>query len=158
MFGACFNGTPKLGASSSPSYLEQALVSLLNSSTSVTDEVGDRIRPDYRPESDDVPALCYEVLSDTRDHHLKGTSGTARARVRLAIIGEDRADCSATREAVKNLLDGYRGTVGSLFFIRIKHDDQADSSEDRGDDSDEFYHVQSLEFVIRYGIALPSHT
>lgn len=140
--------------------LKQALVYHLAHSAPLAALVGDRVRPDYLPESDARPAIAYEVLSDQVDVHLTGVSGTATARVKLAIVGDDPASCDAVRAAVANRLNGYRGAPGggAVFFIRAKLSDETDSYHVRLDGSDDAYHVVEVEYLIRRNVPAPDFT
>ena len=148
---------PGFSAPVGPGSLKEALVYHLIHSAPLAALIGDRVRPDFLPESDARPAIAYEVLADSADVHLTGCTGTGTARIKLKIIGDDVAACDAVRAAVANRLNGYRGQPGggSFFMIRAKLGDQNDSYEVRLDGSDEVYHVVEVEYTIRHNVPTP---
>jgi hypothetical protein len=59
------------------------------------------------------PYIIYEKISGERVHDLSGPSGQARPRIRIHIFGGTYDSVKNVSQSVRQLLDGYSGSMGS---------------------------------------------
>jgi len=100
--------------------MEPDLLSLILSSSGVTDLVGQRVTWGSRPQGVGKPDIALLLVSGVPDYHMQGESGLDASLVQMDI----RSDASLKqagdiRDAVRAVLSGYSGTVGSTTFYGI---------------------------------------
>ena len=100
--------------------MEADLLSLILSASGVTDLVGQRVTWGARPQGVGKPDIALLLVSGVPDYHMQGESGLDASLVQIDI----RSDASLKaagyiRDAVRAVLSGYSGTVGSTTFYGI---------------------------------------
>ena len=100
--------------------MEPDLLSLILSSSGVTDLVGQRVTWGARPQGVGKPDIALLLVSGVPDYHMQGESGLDASLVQMDI----RSDASLKqagdiRRAARAVLSGYSGTVGSTTFYGI---------------------------------------
>ena len=100
--------------------MEADLLSLILSASGVTDLVGQRVTWGARPQGVGKPDIALLLVSGVPDYHMQGESGLDASLVQMDI----RSDASLKqagdiRDAVRAVLSGYSGTVGSTTFYGI---------------------------------------
>lgn len=92
-----------------------ALAEKLLSATAVTDIVGTRVRPLALDQTDEMPAVVYNLVTTDPWHGLSGGTYGARSRIQYYCYGDSLEDAVSVASAIMTELDGFRGEVGSLF-------------------------------------------
>lgn len=92
--------------------IERALTYHLESDPGIAAIVGNRVFPKAGSQGADLPLLTYERVGGTHVHHLRGGSGLANATFQLNCVGVRYSDTVALREAIRNALDTYLGSMG----------------------------------------------
>lgn len=100
--------------------MEADLLSLILSASGVTDLVGQRVTWGARPQGVGKPDIALLLVSGVPDYHMQGESGLDASLVQMDI----RSDASLKqagdiRDAVRAVLSGYSGAVGSTTFYGI---------------------------------------
>lgn len=98
--------------------IEQGLVTYLLARAGVTALVAARIYPEIVPQAekgeDNYPAITYQVISEPNVRSLSGASGLAYPRIQINCWSRRYSVTKALRNAVRDALDGYRGSMGDV--------------------------------------------
>lgn len=96
------------------------LVTLVTADVAVAALIGMRMYPLQIPSDGVLPAMAYQQISEPGIYtHDRGDIGLAVTRVQLTVQATDYAGGRAVLNAVRAVLTGYRGTVGSTQFQAI---------------------------------------
>lgn len=139
--------------------IRSALFTYLAGKAGVTAIVGTspvRIYPVVRPQGGDMPALTYARMSGGHDHNLQGSSGTAIPTFELDCFGDTYAQADALAEAIRQVMQGFSGTMGSVAVKSVILDDESDGYDPPEDDSDRGAFYISLKYRIRYTESIPT--
>lgn len=104
--------------------LDAALYEFLSDSLSV----GSRVYPmGKRPQEGELPALTYMLVSGPTSHYSHGGAADHQVSYQLDCWADDADDAMDLDSEVRDLLDGYRGTWGSIrigsCFLSVVFDD-----------------------------------
>lgn len=126
---------------------ELALYTLLSEDAAVSALAGNRIYPLRAPDRVALPYLTYQRISGARWRSIDGPSGMAQPRIQVDVWA-DRYDVSkSVAGAVRNALDGWRGTVAGVRVGGIALEGDQDLFEDEVDPP--LYRV-SLDFIVTH--------
>ena len=115
--------------------IEEALVALLETDAAVAALVDDRIYPIVAPAGVDLPAIVYQRISGPRAETMAGPSGLAWPRFQFGCIGGSFSEAVSVADAVRQALDGYRGTVSGVVIrgiLLLNEFSQYEADEDEG--------------------------
>jgi len=96
--------------------IEVGIVSLLKADATVAGLVGPRLFPVLVPEGSmpvnagDPPCLSYQIISASAAYTLDPKELDTK-RVQFDAWGVAYSDCKNVKQAVRNALDGYKGTL-----------------------------------------------
>ena len=90
---------------------EEAIITLLEADSAVTNKVSTRIYPEYGPQNPVFPFIVYTRILANHEHHMTAASGLVFPRIELVMFGERYMQVVNLATAVREALDGYRGTV-----------------------------------------------
>lgn len=98
--------------------LHPALYAFLVADTTIAGLVANgvgkyHIYPNVLPAGVKATSIVYQEISAPGDHHNEGPSGLARPRMQIAAWALTPPSARALAIAIKNYLDGYKGTMGS---------------------------------------------
>ena len=97
--------------------IKPGIYAYLKTVTDVTDIVGTgnsaRIYEHHAPNKATHPHLVYQRISGGHEHHLTAGAGVARDVFQLTAVDNDGVNAEALRDAVREGMDGYRGSMGS---------------------------------------------
>jgi len=104
--------------------MEPDLLSLILSASGVTDLVGQRVTWGARPQGVGKPDIALLLVSGVPDYHMQGESGLDASLVQMDIRSDATSfgslkQAGDIRDAVRAVLSGYSGTVGSTTFYGI---------------------------------------
>ena len=100
--------------------MEADLLSLILSASGVTDLVGQRVTWGARPQGVGKPDIALLLVSGVPDYHMQGESGLDASLVQMDIRSDASLKAAGDiRDAVRAVLSGYSGTVGSTTFYGI---------------------------------------
>jgi len=91
-------------------HIEEALKSILEDASAVTDLVGTRIYPVMLPQGVTFPAITFLRVSTPRTESHDGPSGLASPRYQINCWSETHTEASDLAVAVRKTVHGYRGT------------------------------------------------
>jgi hypothetical protein len=101
------------------SYIEQAIMYDLKSSTAVHDKVGDRIFFALAEQDATKPYCVYSVISDPHTPQSFDSSDTGQARVQINVIDDNRFDALKAADAIRDRLDKYSSTMDSMTIYSL---------------------------------------
>ena len=110
--------------------IEAAIYSRLTSVTAVSTRVSTRVYPTLIADSTTItPYLVYTRTSGEHVKSTQGMTGLAEASFDILCVTSGTSaykDAKGLRDAVRIALDGYRGTVGSVFVRGVMIQDDID--------------------------------
>lgn len=133
--------------------LFEALFAKLGGESTITAIVGTspkRIFPETIPEKQAMPAICIREIDDEPTSHLNGMSGHGVARVEIGCAATTLAGARVLRNAVRAVLDKYRGTSASLSIRDCVPGSHGTDQEQPNDGSDGWRYIASVEYEIGY--------
>ena len=113
--------------------IEAGLRALLAADATIAGMVGGRIYPITLPQSPTYPALTYHRASTVRERHLRGPLGYAEVRERVHCWARSYGGAKDLAEAVRHLLDGYRGAAGAYEIGGAAVETEIDLYDDNAD-------------------------
>lgn len=126
----------------------------LATSTALATVVGTRVRPGEPAQRDTLPALYYDTDSNERGHRVGTSGGSANGvgstRITLTVLAYSRSDCEAAKQAIEDVLDGWRDTTKTPPVIRASQRD--DDSGVRGVEpgTDRLIYYVSVDYSVRH--------
>ncbi len=133
--------------------IETEIIDLLGNDATVAGLVGNddspetyRIYPLRLPQGYTLPAVSFQRVSTNRDHVIDdGPIGWAWARFQFDLWSETYTDVRDLSNAVRQALDGYNGTLGTITVPGIF----IESERDLFDETTEFYRV-TQDYLVPY--------
>lgn len=142
--------------------IEVAVRSLLLASSSLSAVVGVRIAPGSVSEQTAMPYIVYNRFASDHQNHMQGASGLVFARIQLDLFAETWAHIEAMTEAIRNRIDGYRGTVtvnSQTLRIQQAHlEGVRDNYIAPTDGSDNGTYSRMLDFFVSASETIPTLT
>lgn len=148
--------TPFGGSRVRRASLREAVVAHLKADQAVALVVGSRVYPLVIPQSPSAiyPALAVQVIAIERPRQLDGPVSITNATVQIAAASKLFRETVAATEAVRQALDGFRGTLGAgLATIDVVESvlrTERDLSDDAADGTGRPYLRTVVEYLIRY--------
>lgn len=138
------------------------LISYLLSKSSITAIVGQQIRPDTLAQSDDkteVPTgIMVESTAQKRYPHLAGPGGLIDETFEIHCQSPRRTATKSLAEAVRLVVDGYTGAMGSTAVLNSTIDDSADDYEAPYDGESTGTFETTLTVTITYRETIPVYS
>jgi len=129
------------------SSIDESLVTILQASSAVTALAGQRIYPLRALQTAVKPFVLYQRISSVRQHSHDGPSGLARPRFQVRCVAGSYGQSRQLADAVRNTLDGYSGTVGSVRIDGIIFQNEIDTDDVALDAEASTYSVLQDYFV-----------
>lgn len=124
--------------------------------------IGDRLEPSASSELSDLPRVVYSLYAADHQEHHGGAAGLVFLGLQFDVFAASQATMVAVCEAIRNRLDGFRGTITtdgeSRFFGRIHLDGERDESIPPSDGSDQIIYRRLLDFAISTRESIPTLT
>ncbi|WP_254509887.1 tail completion protein gp17 [Anatilimnocola floriformis] len=124
--------------------------------TNLANLVGSRIFPLVLPQSAARPAITYARTTGGHDHNLKQATGSAIPVFELDCWADSYEAADQLAEAVRQKMQGFSGTMGSVSVRAVILDDEVDAFEVPSDGSDNGIYRISLKYRIRYDESIPT--
>ena len=135
----------------------KAFQTYLESKTAVTNLVGTRIYPRHLPRDNTTyPVLTHQLISNNHLHVIGSAAGQSTARVQVDCWGLKLADVETLAEAVRGILQGYSGKMGTVDvgFVMLVND--MDMHESPKDASEQWLYRRVMDFTVKYGESVPT--
>lgn len=124
--------------------------------SAITDLVGTRLRPDLLAQSDALPAITYTEMYTTHLYTLSAAAGIEECMLELMIYSNTRAEADSIADTVRQQLQGFRGTAGSIEVISCQLDDSGHGYEPATDDSEQGKYLAGLRFQVIVTESIPT--
>lgn len=112
--------------------------------------------PQSNPPADSFPAVLYRRAGG-HDHDLDGGSGLSTASFEFHVADPEPTMVESVCEALRQELQGYRGTMGSSTVQRCTLDDEQDEYVESAIGDDKGFHVTVLTYTITYTESIPTY-
>lgn len=139
--------------------LESALYSYLTGKSAITSLTGaGNLYAGAAPEGAGARRLVFNRISQRRFDHLKAAGGLVRSRVQIDNYGTTPDDAIALGEAVRGVLHGFIGAMGSeaLDVRWVTIDDWRNSYEPPHDGSSVGVHRASQDYIFVHCESVPT--
>lgn len=124
--------------------IEEAIHDIITLNSTVA-AITTRCYPVTLPQSPMLPLVLYTKVTGERDHHLKGASGMAYPRFQVEAWANTYAGAKTLASAIRNALDDYHGTVGTVDIRSILIQSERDTYEDAVE-----CHRVIMDFMVRH--------
>ena len=114
--------------------IDEALVFFLRSAPAVVTLVGDRVHPLRAPQGPAYPCIVYLHETASREHTHAGASGLTQGRFTIDCLSPKLSEAKAVAEAVRQAIDGQRGTWGDPGGVLVDGAFVEDAADDYVDD------------------------
>ena len=94
--------------------ISEAVYSLLQASSTLTDEIGNRLRPNVIEESDQLPAVAYQRIAAPATITHDGGGNFTRSTFQFDIVAATALKAQQIETIIFTILNGYRGTSAGL--------------------------------------------
>jgi hypothetical protein len=112
--------------------VESAIRGKLVAASGVTNVVGQRIYPHFVPQGRAYPAITYFRVDTARVDSHDQAGGLFNSRFQIDLWGADPDVLFTLAEAVRAVLNGFRGTTGGVAFGAILLADERDGPYEPG--------------------------
>lgn len=133
-----------------PADLRVAAVARLRAIDDLTALVGERIFPDFRPQSQASPCVCVSVIDETEDVTIAAPGGCTISRLQIDIYSRVKLDAIRAKKAIRQALHGTIGDWEDLTVRWCKKIGEADLSDRPDDGSDQWAFRISQDFWVKY--------
>lgn len=118
---------------------------------------GTRIHPVKVPQSTaTLPVLVVNRESGVHAHRLSGAAGRAAPSMRLRVFGSTYDSVMTAAEAVRQVMQGFRGEMGTVRVTAVLLDDEFDEYLPAADGSDAGTYARTLDYTIQYRESIPA--
>ena len=143
--------------------IEFALAEHLQTSTAITDIIGNRIyegrTPQGKTQNKHQARITYRLIERTeRYYHTTGASGLVEAEIELMLTAETYVKARELYEAVRNKIDGYQGAFGTTDIDRCVLSVPSRATADPTQADDTGYPTIKSSVTIHYQESIPTHT
>lgn len=135
--------------------IAQAIRTYLLTKTTVTNEVGSRIRPDALIENETMPALVIQETASDHEEQLSGAGGISQSSVTIACYSNTRMEADSVAEIVRQVLHGYTGAAGNETIQSSQLEDRANGYMTPVDGGDVGLYFNNLDFRITFTETIP---
>lgn len=106
--------------------IDNALYALITDDESCAAQIGTRVYPLVIPQNAELPAVCYQTITTQRQYTHDGPSLTPSARMQITIKAASYGDAVVVANLIRNLLEGYKGTVSEVQIAGVFLDNEYD--------------------------------
>lgn len=123
--------------------------SLLVSKAAITSLVSTRVYNGRLPQHATMPAIVYQLISGSHEHHLTGSSNFGQSRIQFDCYDDNNQSSSnAIGEAVRKELTKFRGAAGTETIDNILAQSPREREEKPQDGSDTWRTVHSRDYLV----------
>ena len=128
----------------------------LTGDAELTALVGTRIHAMRAPKSSTLPRVVFNVIDEPRRPHMTGASGLVVPRFQIDVYASSSPGAHAVKEAIRNLLDGFSGTLTGVVVKRVFLDNTEDSYEKTHEEDPEPVYRIRMDFLVWYVESIPT--
>lgn len=106
----------------------KAIYNMLINDAGVVSKIGTRVYPGFVPQDTQFPALTYSFTVQSPSGTKDGVSKLDVLNLLVTIYHEDETSAQDLADAVRSVLDFYKGTQNGVTFNRITFTNQTNNS------------------------------
>lgn len=125
----------------------------LISSAPVSALVVARIRPGALAQNETMPAIRYEVVNGLPWANVNGPPLKGQTLLQIDCYGDDQQQAVTLADAVKNRLNGYRGTLGSVLVYDCIVDREYDQMDPPLKGTSQWRYRRTVDFFLTHSTA-----
>lgn len=126
---------------------------------SITTLLGTRIFPNKIPQKNSSwPCVVYQIISQNPGHVLSGCAEYAETRIQFDVYSDTALVRDSLTEALRNVLQGFSGTMGSSTVSSVVYKNSIDLYEPPADSSDVGLYRNTADYWFRHNHAAPTFT
>lgn len=136
--------------------LKSDMITYLADQSGISDLVGTRIQWGRSAQSEDMPRITMDLISNDDFHHMTAASGKANKRVQINCVADTSLGTENLAEAVRAELHGFRGTMGAGYVSSCHLAAERDANEEAisGSDTD-IFEIQQ-DYLIGHTVTVPT--
>ena len=123
---------------------------------SVTDLVGQRVYYIHLPQEPTLPAIAIRQVGSEHEHHFEGAAGLVETTIRFSVFSTDLEEVISITEALRQVLHGYSGPMGSLSVGFCYLEEIEDDAFKPDDASDAWVYLRASDFTFRHQETVPT--
>lgn len=127
-------------------YVEEAIKTRAGAVSALTDLISTRFYPVQLPEGATMPAVTYEISSNTRAHAMGSDPGMAEPRLRCHAWADTQAVALSVAAALRTTFQDWSATVDGVVIERSFLDNEYDGGYSPGVEG---YH-SVVEFTVKH--------
>lgn len=135
--------------------LREAVIAWLQSDTTLT-AISPRIYFALPSQMSLYPCTVFEISARSYEHNLAGADGISRATLEITSLSLLESQCIAMAEAIRNVMDGFRGTQSGVAIVRNFLVSEVDDQTPPPDGSDQWIYWCTLEYRCDHRVPLPT--
>lgn len=112
--------------------------------------------PQTNPPADSFPAVMFRRATGGHEHDLDGSAGIATPDFEFHVIDPSPTTVESVCEAIRQELQGFRGTMGGTTIQRCTLEDEQDFYHESQIGDDTGFHVTVLTYRITYLESIPT--
>lgn len=133
------------------------VIKYLESKSAVTDLVSSRIYFLRMPEKQQTyPAIVVNLPNTTYGHYISLSDGIAIARVQFDCLATSSTEADSVAEAIRSILDGYRGTLDTAETISSTLQYEQDMTQPPVDGSAVRVYRKMAEYHLQIRVSIPT--
>lgn len=136
--------------------IESEVLGYLQSKIAVTNLVSTRIYVLKRQKDSAYPCIVLNFPSTPYSHNLDGGNGIADVRVQIDCLSPSLLEAVSIAEAVRGILQGYRGTLVNAETISSVLTTESDLTNPIQDGSSVFIFRKMAEYQMKIRVSIPT--
>jgi len=126
--------------------IETEIYTMLSGDGNITDLVSTRIYPQVREQSDGLPAITYQMISQLHGHDLMGNNGLVEARLQINCFAATILAAAQLADIVKNSLSGF--SAGDIQSILLDETNDLPSLSPENEQMNVY--AKTMDFYVMY--------
>jgi len=136
--------------------LRQAVYARLSGSSAITAIVGTRIYFGALPQSAQLPALTFWVVTRPHGHNLGGSDGISAARIQVSAWSFAESSSDQLVQAIRDRFDGFTGTINGVTVTASIKQDELDIPHPPKAGTDQWIYETACDYRVNHRITLPA--
>lgn len=132
------------------------LYSYLIGQSTITALVGTRVYPLHLPQNPTLPALTMEQTQAEYEYCITGSANWAAPTIRISVYSESLPEIATIAEALRNVLQGYKGTMGAIRIHYCTLTNTEDEAFTPDDASDYWIYARHSDYQMKHTETPPS--
>lgn len=136
--------------------LKSSLITYLKTETNLTDLVGDRIYIGYAEQDAALPFVVAHQIDGVHEHHMAAATGFVQGRFQFNCHAQTTVSAENVAEQLRQSLDGFRGTMGSVFVSTCHMDAERDDTAPPVEGAHRGIYTVQHDYLIGWAVSVPT--